>query len=131
MIKEGVLKNYHIPLYVANKLNLERSGNMSYNFIVDNGDVLLKDMIKNVKKGILVGGFAGGLPNKNGDFSGVAKNSFLIENGEIKCAINEVMISGNILNIFNSIVAISKEQVINGSSVIPYITFSNVVISGK
>ena len=33
-----------------------------------------------VERGVLLGRFSGGSPSPSGDFSGVAKNSFLIEN---------------------------------------------------
>lgn len=131
IIKDGVLNNYYIPLYVSNKTNFERSKNMSDNLIVKNGDIPLAQMIKNVKKGILIGRFSGGQPNINGDFSGVAKNSFFIENGQIKGALKEVMISGNLADLIKNIVTISKEVILDGSTVLPYIAFDNVVISGR
>jgi len=88
-------------------------------------------MIKNIKKGILIDGFSGGYPAVNGDFSGVAKNGFLIEDGKIAGAITETMISGNLFEMFKNIKDVSKEQVCAGWCVTPYMSFDGVVISGK
>lgn len=88
-------------------------------------------MIKNIKKGILIDGFSGGYPAVNGDFSGVVKNGFLIEDGKISNAITETMISGNLFEMFKNIKDVSKELVCEGWGVTPYMSFDGVVISGK
>ena len=86
---------------------------------------------KSVDKGLIMGGFSGGEPGANGEFSGVAKNSFFVENGEIKYAVSETMVNGNLGEIFKNIRDISRELVCNGNSVVPYIAVDGVVISGK
>jgi len=99
--------------------------------LVEGGDTPIDDSIKDVKKGIIVGRFSGGNPTISGDFSGVAKNSFLVEDGKIVGAINETMINGNLADLLNNLVAISKETVQDGSMVLPYMAFDKVIISGK
>ena len=61
----------------------------------------------------------------------MAKNSFLVEDGQIKGAISETMINGNLAELLNHLVAISKETVADGNMVLPYVAFDGVVISGK
>ncbi|MDE6607025.1 MAG: TldD/PmbA family protein [Lachnospiraceae bacterium] len=131
LIKNGVLKSFLISQYVANKSGFERAKNTSYSVIIEGGDTPFENMIKNVKNGIIIGDFSGGQPSIGGDFSGVAKNSFLIEDGKIKGAVNEVMISGNFVQLLNDLVAVSKETVADGDKVLPYMAFKNVVIAGK
>ena len=131
VIKEGVLKNFILSLYTANKSGFERAKNASYNMVIEPGHTSIEDMVKDIKKGIIVGRFSGGQPSTNGDFSGVAKNSFLIEDGKVVGAISETMISGNLAELLNHVVAISKDISIDGNSVLPYIAFDGVVISGK
>lgn len=131
LIKNGVLKSFLLSLYVANKSGFTPAKNSSFSVIVEGGDTPYADIIKNIKKGIIVGRFSGGQPGTNGDFSGVAKNSFLVEDGEIKGAITETMISGNLADLLNNLVAISEETVADGASVLPYMAFDKVVISGK
>jgi len=88
-------------------------------------------MIANVKKGILLGRFSGGSPASNGDFSGIAKNSYLIENGKIVQPLSETMIAGNAVKVLTDIIALSKERVDYGNSIVPWIHSTGVTISGK
>lgn len=131
LIKNGVLQSFCLSLYVANKSGFAPAGNSSFALVVESGDTPYEDMIKSIKKGLIVGRFSGGSPSVNGDFSGVAKNSFLVEDGQIKGAVSETMINGNLADLLNNLAAISREMVENGSSVLPYMAFDKVVISGK
>ena len=131
IIENGVLRSYMLGLYVANKSGYNVAKNSSFAAVIEGGDTSYEDMIKGIKRGIIVGRFSGGAPSSNGDFSGVAKNSFLIEDGQIKGAVSETMINGNLADILKNIVAISKETVADGTSVLPYIAVSGVTISGK
>ena len=131
VIDKGVLKTHWLDLYAANKTGRPVVKNTGGSMVVDAGDKTLDEIISTVDKGIIMGGFSGGEPGVNGDFSGVAKNSFLIENGKIKCALSETMVNGNLAEMFNNIRAISKEQICDGSSVLPYIAVDGIVISGK
>ena len=131
LIKAGKLENFVIDGYIARKTGYERAKNGSFSVVVEPGETGFEDMIKNIEKGILVGGFSGGQPAINGDFSGVAKNSFLIEDGKVVGPITETMISGNLATMLMNVVGISKEVVCDGSCVLPYMAFDGIVVSGK
>ena len=132
IIKDGILKSFFLSLYGANKTGKPRTGTLAYeNIEVLAGDTPLEDIIKGVDKGILLNRFSGAEPTVSGDISGVAKNSFLIENGKITDAIQETMISFNILDALKNIVAISKEQCSHGYSILPWCCFDGITISGK
>ncbi len=131
VIENGVLKNYMIDYYISEKTGYKKAANLGNDMIIKAGDVSYEDMIKNIQKGILIDGFSGGYPAVNGDFSGVAKNGFLIEDGKIVGAITETMISGNLFDMFNNIKDVSKELVCEGWGVTPYMSFDGVVVSGK
>ena len=105
--------------------------NTGGDLVVEPGDKTLAELIASVDKGLLMGGFSGGQPGTNGEFSGVAKNSFLIENGKIKGAVTETMVNGNLGEALRNIRGISKELLCNGDSVVPYIAVDGIVISGK
>lgn len=131
IIENGILKNFIINLYTANKTGKKPTKNTSSDLVVNVGDSSLEEMVKSTKKGLLIGGFSGGQPSVNGDFSGVAKNSFLIENGEITGAVSETMVNGNLMEMVKNIKAISKEYVADGDSVMPYVKVAEIVISSK
>ncbi len=131
IIEKGVLKNYAASLYAANKCGLEHAPNSSFDLVVDAGDTAYEDMIKSIKKGLIIGSLSAGAPGANGEISGVAKNAFYVEDGEIKGAVIETMISGNIFDMLKNIKAISKEQLCDGQMVMPNLLIGNVTISGN
>lgn len=131
IIRDGVLESFMLSGYVANKTGLPRAKNSSYAIVMKPGDMPYADIIAGIERGILVGRFSGGEPGTSGDFSGVAKNSFLIENGKITCALSETMISGNLGDLLKNVVAISSEVVCDGATVLPYAAFGGVTVSGK
>jgi PmbA protein len=131
VIENGVLKSFMLSQYGANKSKREKAKNIGYCYVVDPGTISFEDLIKGVERGILLARFSGGHPSANGDFSGVAKNSYYIENGEIKYPISETMISGNLCEAFKNIKGISKERVDYGSAIYPYVCVTGATISGK
>ena len=131
VIEKGVLKTHKLSLYAANKTGRPVVKNTGFDLIVEPGTTSYADMIASVEKGIILGRFSGGDPGTNGEFSGVAKNSFLIENGKVKCAIAESMISGNLGDAIRNIRGISSEVICDGSCAVPFIAVDGIVISGK
>ena len=131
LIEDGVLKNFTIGRYASRKTGLKRSPCTGGNFVMAPGQTSLEEMISSVKKGLLVARFSGGEPGGSGDFSGVAKNSFMIENGKITDAVSETMISGNLAKFLLDIREISSERVNTGDSILPWVKVSGIVVSGK
>ena len=81
--------------------------------------------------GALLSHFCGGAPDDNLDFAGIAKNSFYIEDGEVRHALNETMVSGNFIQLLQDIHAVSQEVVNFGDCAYPFIAASGVTISSK
>lgn len=131
LIDKGVLQSFMLSLYAANKTKLARAKNSGDCWVVDPGDKSFDEIIKGVERGILVARYSGGSPSANGDFSGVAKNSYYIENGRIMYPVSETMIAGNLAELFKSIKDISAERVDFGSAILPYVHAGGVTISGK
>jgi len=131
IIDKGVLKTFLLSLYGANKTGFERSKNDGNIYVIDPGDKEINKIIESVDEGILLGRFSGGYPSVNGDFSGVAKNSFYIEKGKISYPINETMISGNTAEMLRNIKEISKERINFGFTIMPWICFEGITISGR
>lgn len=131
VIEGGVLKNFVLSRYGASKTGLKRSANSGSTFVFGKGETLLEELITGVERGILLGRFSGGNPGPAGDLSGVAKNSFLIENGKVTKPLSEVMIAGNLGDMLRDTVAVSQERENSGYWLLPWIRVSGVTISGK
>ena len=132
IIESGTLKNFALSDFAALKKDLPAAPNSEAPgyMVINAGDKSVQEIIGSIKKGILVMRLSGGMPAANGDFSAVAKNSFLIENGEIKYPLRELMINGNLADMMNSIKAISKETRGGYSSKVPFMAFEPMLISG-
>ncbi len=131
IVDKGVLASFLLSLYGARKTGGERSVSSGGCYIVEPGDDSMEALVRSVNRGILVCRISGGRPGNNGDFSAIAKNSYLIENGEITKPVSETMISGNTVRMLQDIEGISKERVNFGSSILPWISFGGMTVSGK
>ena len=99
------------------------------NIIVKQGREKLDSIVKDIKKGMLVTRFSGNVSAVSGDFSGVVKGGFIIEDGEKKHAVKETLIGGNIYRNLNDVQAISKERKMVGTMLLPYLCVQNVSIT--
>lgn len=131
LIEDGVLKSHQLNLYVANKTGRPVTKNSGYGFVVEPGSVPETELLAQIGRGLIVGGFSGGEPGANGEFSGVAKNSFYVENGKVAGAVNEVMISGNLAGLFENLIGLSDTAVSDGTMSMPAMLTDGVTISGK
>ena len=131
LIRNGRLVSFDLSQYGANKTGQKRAGCSTGNVFITAGEQSTDEIIKGIGRGVLVMRFSGGTPAPSGEFSGVAKNAFLIEDGKITGALTETMISGCVPDMLNSIRAISSDVLKDGSVSLPYIAFDGVTISGK
>ncbi len=131
IVENGVLTSYLLSLYGSLKTGLERSPSSGGCYIVDPGAGSYEELVKSVNHGLLVCRISGGKPGNNGDFSAIAKNSYSIRDGNITEPLSETMISGNAVSMLEEIQGISKERVNFGGSILPWIKFSGVTVSGK
>ena len=129
IIDNGILQSFLLSLYGSKKTGLDKVSNSGGSLIIDNGDTPFEDMVQSVKEGILLSRFSGGSPSDNGDFSGVAKNSFYIKNGEVQYPISETKVSGNIIDMFQKVKHISMESVNFGDEIFPWIQFGGITVS--
>ena len=142
IMSRGVLRSYLHNSYTANVLAQENTGNASSGFssvphvgptnlIVSPGDERMDELIGGVKRGLLVKRFSGTPFYETGDVSGAVKQSFYVEDGEIRFPVEEVMISGNVYELIKNISAISKERRTLSNVICPAIRSENVQVVGK
>jgi PmbA protein len=131
IIEKGVLRNYFLSLYGSNKTGLARCPSGGGCLTVDAGSDSLADLIGGIERGVLLNRFSGGNPSEDGDFSGVAKNSYLIEKGRIVRPLAGTMVSGNIVKLLKDIDGVSRERVDFGTALFPWIRARGVTVSGS
>ncbi len=93
------------------------------------GNSALADMVAAVPRGALVDRLSMGEPAPNGDFSGVIKNSFAIDDGRAGDALAETMISGNVAQMLKDVRAVSRERIDSGSSALPWLQIGGLHFS--
>lgn len=120
LMSEGRL-NALLPSYYGSRKTGLTHTPVGSGWTVDAGDSAKADLIGSVKKGALVNRLSMGSPGANGDFSGVIKNSFIIEGGAVGPALSETMISGNMAQMLKDISGVSRERLDTGSEALPWI----------
>lgn len=80
----------------------------STNLSVAPGDASESELLKAVGAGLFVGRFSGNVDSVSGDFSGVAKGSFLVSGGERGRPVQETLIAGNAFDLLEKIVALGS-----------------------
>lgn len=132
IIKHGVLNLHLHDCYSA-----KRSGTKSnacsgapFAMIVAPGNGDLKSMRSARSEILLVDRFSGNIDPIKGDFSGVAKSSRLLTNGQDAGPVSETMIAGNLFEVLEQIVSISTTQeLVSGAMLLPWILVDNVSVS--
>ena len=114
IIDSGQLKYFINTLEQSRQLKSKPTGNAARgvsstpyaspsNLFLENGKISKKEMMKDIKEGLLVTELMGSSINmSNGDYSRGA-SGFWIENGEISYPVSEVTIAGNLLDIFSTL----------------------------
>ncbi len=131
VIDRGVLRTFLLSLYGARKTGRERAVNDGEAWVVDPGASSLEEMIGSVKQGVLLCRFSGDYPSESGDFSGIAKNSYLIRDGRVLHPVKEIMVSGNLRDLLRNIRNVSRERVDSGMWILPWVQVGDMTVFGK
>lgn len=140
VIKDGVVCQYFINTYNAEKMGIEptvedasRPCLMPYMKGKELADgeisVSLKDILQFCRNGILVTGFNGGNTNPvTGDFS-FGIEGFAFSKGKITHPVREMLITGNLKDLWNSLIAAGTDARPSSRWQIPTIAFENISFS--
>ena len=130
LIEKGVLKTYLVDNYYGRKLEIKPNTGSTSNLTFAQGSRSLEAMIKRMKMGILINGFIGGNMNPvTGDFSfGII--GILIRDGKRAKPINEMNISGNILDFWKLLDETGNDPYTYSSILSPTLRFRDIQLSG-
>ena len=103
------------------------------NLVLKTGESTLEDMIRNIDDGLLVYETLGGGQSNmlNGDFSMNVMLGYKIEKGEITGRVRDVMISGNVYDLFGRVQSLGNKQFEIGNCYIPHISLEGVRVTAK
>jgi PmbA protein len=134
LVDAGVLTGYILSSYSARKLGLATTGNAggAHNLIVTptlSGG--LNAALARLGTGLLVTELMGqGVNTVTGDYSRGAAG-FWVENGAIQYPVAEITIAGNLLNMFQDIVAIGDDVDVRGGVRVGSILLKEMTIAGE
>lgn len=140
IVENGVVRQYFTNTYQALKMGIEptvedvsRPCLMPYmkgkDLQSEEKAVSLKDILKLAGNGILVSGFNGGNCNPvTGDFS-FGIEGFAFSKGRITHPVREMLITGNIVELWNNLLAAGSDARPSSRWQIPTLAFENVVFS--
>lgn len=133
LIDTGALKLHLLDCYSANKLG-KRSNAMNggpFCLKMLPGKDSLKSMMSARNELLLIDRFSGNIDSIKGAFSGVAKSSRFLRNGQDQGAVTETMIAGNVFDLIQSIAAVSNTtEIISGAIELPWVVVDNVSVTG-
>jgi len=129
LLERGVLRTLTPSLYGSRKTGLPHCPVAGGGWEILTGDTPLAQMVGDVQRGALVGRLSMGNPAANGNFSGVIKNSFVIEGGEAGAALSECMITGNMAQMLQDVVAVSREALDGDGWRLPWLRIGNLHFS--
>jgi PmbA protein len=142
VIENGVLKSYLLNTYTAKKLGLQTTGNASRglagtpgigpgNFFLKPGAKSVKEIIGDIKEGLLVTEFLGfGVNLVTGDFSRGASGLW-IENGELTFPVEEITVAGNLKDMFSNISEIGNDLEFRGAIASPTLRLDGMTLAGE
>jgi len=133
LVTAGVLNGYVLSSYSARKLGMETTGNAggNHNLFLQSGDLDFDGLLKSMHTGLLVTELLGhGINMVTGDYSRGAAG-FWVENGVIQYPVEEITIAGNLKDMFQQIVAVGNDVLVQGSKRTGSILIERMTIAGQ
>ena len=133
IVENGVLNGYFLGSYSARKLGLITTGNAggNHNLIVKSDDIDLNGLLKKMGRGLLVTELLGhGINPVTGDYSRGAAG-FWVEHGEVQYPVEEITIAGNLKQMYQQIVAVGNDVLVQGSRQCGSILVENMTVAGQ
>jgi PmbA protein len=141
VIEKGILRSFLYDATTARKAKAKSTSSASRawaslpsigtsNFYLQAGEQKPEAIIKGVKSGLYVTAMLGsGADVVTGDYSRGA-NGIWIENGELAWPVQEVTVSGNLLEMLRGIDAVGDDLDFRSSTAAPTLRFAELVVSG-
>jgi PmbA protein len=129
VLRDGVLRMLTPSLYGSRKTGLPHVPTAAGGWELAAGQTPRAQLVGGVARGAIVGRLSMGMPAPSGDFSGVIKNSFAIADGVVGPALSETMINGNIAQMLQQVIAVSRERLDTGVLLVPWLRIGGLHFS--
>lgn len=132
VVADGVLQGYFLSAYTARKLGMRTTGNAGgcHNLIVRPGSEDFSGLLRKMRRGLLVTELLGhGINYVTGDYSRGAAG-YWVDGGEIRHAVEEITIAGNLRDMFRSIVDVGNDVLVRGSRQVGSILVAEMKVAG-
>src|SRR5207245_3190892 len=141
VVENGILRSFPYDATTARKAKAKSTSSASRawaslpslvpsNFYLQAGTQKPEEILKGVQNGLYVTAMLGrGADPVTGDYSRGA-NGIWIENGELTYPVQEVTVSGNLLEMLKGIDAVGDDLDFRASTAAPTIRFAELVVSG-
>jgi PmbA protein len=130
MIEAGVLQEFFVDWYYSRKLGWEPTSGSTANLVIPPGQRSVKEIMKDLGRGILITGFIGGNSNPTTGDTSIGISGQLFEKGEPVQAVAEMNIADNHLKFWNKLIEVANDPNLSSAQRIPSLVFENIVISG-
>ena len=144
LVDRGILRGFLHSLYTATLTGTEPTGNSerrsfrnlptsgTTNFFMERGDVLLQDLLKAEEEVLLVIDLMGlhTVDPVSGEFS-LGASGVLYRKGKPVHAVRGVTVAGNVLELWNKIVAVGSDLKFYGSVGSPSVLVAEVTVGGN
>jgi PmbA protein len=130
MIESGVLKDFFVDWYYSRKLGWEPTTGGSSNLVIPPGSRSVKEIMKDLGRGILITGFIGGNSNSTTGDSSVGIIGRFFEKGEPTQAVAEMNIAGNHLQFWQKLAEVANDPWPYSWMRTPSLVFTDIVVSG-
>jgi len=145
LIEQGAVANFLYDLQTAALAHTQSTGNGGRNrggllvpspsaFIIAPGSTTFDQMVKDMKEGLVIEQLMGAEQGNilGGDFSGNVLLGYKVESGKIVGRVKDTMVSGNVYQLLNQIIAIGSEAKWVGSSLnTPHIYCPSLSVASK
>jgi PmbA protein len=141
LVEKGVLRGYLLESYTARRLGMQTTGNGARplrgalepgpsSLFIEGGDEDPEAIIGRTERGLLVTDLLGfGFNPVTGDYSrGVA--GLWIEDGEVRNAVQEVTVAGNLVDMLRDVDAIGSDLTFFGGTGAPTLRFRELTVAG-
>lgn len=148
LVERGVLTSFNHTLETAKAVGDEPTGGASrgaggkptagiFNLVMEPGDAPHEDILSSVDRGLFLRYMSGSGQANNlaGEFSMGVYAGFLIEGGRLTKRVKNVMVAGNVYDVFRRVAAVSSDRVNSWTddhrfALTPYVLLDGVSVAG-